>query len=84
MYLGHPAGQTGVYRPVFQGFLSFTVEKLTKTDIFVGTPASRVLLEISYDFSYVPFLLRDSSNGFLETGKFAAYASNINNYVRQK
>ena len=36
MSLGHPAGQTGVYRPVSQGF---PVVYYGKTDIFAGTPA---------------------------------------------
>ena len=36
MSLGHPAGQTGVYRPVSQGF---PIEKRTEKAIFAGTPA---------------------------------------------
>ena len=69
---GHPAGQTGVYRPVSQGF---PVNCCTKTDrkghFFCGTPAgcprdtrpSRGSSEILWDFSYVPFLLSKKRTG---------------------
>ena len=59
--LGHPAGQTGVYRPVSLGF---PVLYSRKTDNFAGTPAgcpwdrpSTGFSENLCDFSYVPFLL---------------------------
>ena len=64
MSLGHPAGQTGVYRPVSQGCPVVTIEKLTERGIFAGTPAgcpwdirpSRGFSEFLGDFSYAPFL----------------------------
>ena len=58
VFLGHPAGQPGVYRPVSQGF---PVVYFRKKSIFAGTPArrptdtrpSRGFSGISCDFSYV-------------------------------
>ena len=67
--LGHPAGQTGVFRPVSQGLLLFAIEKRTEKGIFAGTLAgcprdtrpSRRFSETLCFFSYVPFLLPKSS-----------------------
>ena len=39
MSLEHPAGQTGVYRPVSQDVLLLPVEKLPEKGNFAGTPA---------------------------------------------
>ena len=59
--LGHPAGQTGVYRPVSQGFL---VVCSRKTGMFVGpvgcprdTQPSKGFQKFYVFFCYVPFLL---------------------------
>ena len=71
MSLGHPAGQTGVYRPVSRGF---PVVYYRKTDIFcldtagcprdTGHPGG--FQKFYVIFSYVPFLL--PKEGAVETG----------------
>ena len=58
MSLGHLAGQTGVYRPVSQGFPVVLFRKLTEKGSFAGdTRPSCGFSEIFCDYSYAPFLL---------------------------
>ena len=64
---GHPAGQTGVYRPVSQGF---PVVFFRKIDIFAGKSAGCLRdtrpsrgFSIFLFFSYLPFLLPKNTQG---------------------
>ena len=69
MSLGHPAGQTGVDRPVSQGFLDVYFCRLTLSEKVIGTgvpgtpPRPGRFSDILCDFSYVPFLLPTLSTG---------------------
>ena len=65
VYLGHPAGQTAVYRPVSQGIPVIYFRKKDREGHFCrdtgrvsqGHPAIQGASEILCGFSYVPFLL---------------------------
>ena len=65
IHLSHPAGQRGVYWPVCQELLLFTIGKRTEKGIFAGTPPHVPgtpghpggFQKFYVFFSYVPSLL---------------------------